>query len=173
MKYFKSIYELFNTDTISDSEVFKTKFLDGSRYHGAFIDISIDNVPYRFTTHYKELKGKTFIYISFHIINQEEYIDIYSKKDFSDYEFIINKNMTTKVLNTLPLLIETYKQMLLEKGLNPIINGFYYDVNEAKRENIYKYYFTNRLGNRLKDIYKDTFYFIELEEPTELKNFSL
>lgn len=172
MKYLLSINELFNSN--SDATVIKSSFNEGSLYYGAVIDILIKNIPYRFKTQIKNLDGGTSIYLSYHIIDYKNFKSDNSKDIHSEYEFIINKNMTISVLNAIPLFIEEYKKLLLSKDKNPLISGLYFDADEEKRRKIYFYYFKNRLGNRLKDIRKSRiggYIMVNLIDPIILSDF--
>lgn len=174
MKHLFSINELFNSDA-TDVSVISANFNPSSLSNGATINLLIKDIPYAFKTCIRNNGEGDFIYLSYHIFNHSEFVSDKSKNNFTDYEFIVNKSMMIPVLNALPIFLEEYKKLLLEKGMNFLISGFYYDADEYKRRKIYQYYFKNKLGNRLKNNEKGAshFIFVELKEPVLLENLYL
>ncbi len=173
MKYLFSINELFDADSKSDATVIDSKFNSSSMYDGATIDILIKNIPYRFSTQIREFRNGYYIYISYYILNKEKYRTDKDKNFYTDYNFIINNQMTLQVLNTLPLFLKEYKNLLLNKKFNPLITGFYYDADEEKRRNIYEYYFKKRLGNRLENITHQNYILVNLKFPELIQDLDL
>jgi hypothetical protein len=169
MKYLISINELFEySDITTDSIVLKSELNKGSIFDGASIDIEIKGITYHFSTQLRNFGEFFYIYFSF-FIKEEKYRN-------DAYNFVVNKDMTISVLNTLPLVVEEYKKLLVENDLqHKEIKGFYYDADEPKRKNIYDYFFKKRLGNRLDEITTSSNHFIlvKLKEAVLVENLFL
>lgn len=169
MKYLLSLNELFEySDVTTDANVLKSELNKGSMFDGASIDIEIKDITYHFSTQLREFGYFFYIYFSF-FIKEDKY-----RSDA--YNYVINKDMTISVLNTLPLVVDEYKKLLVENNLqHKEIKGFYYDADEPKRRNIYEYFFKKRLGDRLDEITTTTNHFIlvKLKEPVLVENLYL
>ena len=169
MKYLISINELFEySDVATDAIVLNSTMNKASMFDGASIDIEIKGITYHFSTQLREFGRFYYMYFSF-FIKEDRY-----RSDA--YNFVVNKDMTISVLNTLPLVVEEYKKLLVENdSQHKEIGGFYYDADEPKRRNIYAYFFKKRLGDRLDEITTSTNHFIlvKLKEPIMVENLYL
>ena len=181
MKYLAKINELFDSST--DFTLIEMRKSITSSFYTYFFFVEIKGHKYKFTF----MLQNGHIYFDFYIdkwcepgeegcetINRNQYRHGSNiNRGFDKYDFVLNDAMFIKVLNAILALIDKYVEVAIKdgKGDEPI-KGLYYQVDEHRRERIYKAFFSKKMPTS-EYVVEGGYMFFNLENPVPFKDFEL